>query len=314
MATALVSGGAGFIGSHLCDRLLAEGYRVVAVDDLTTGRIANLAEARSYGKQFTFTHMDIRSEGIRTLAARHKPDVIYHLAAQASVEASMRDPLADASINVIGLLNVLEAAAGASVRKVVVAGSGGTLYGNPRRFPVKEIARRGAHPVSPYGITKKVAEDYLMFYRRRHEVDFTMLALGNVYGPRQDPHGEAGVVAIFGQKMLSGQAPMIFGDGEQTRDYVYVDDTVHAFALAAERGSGEVVNIGTGVQTSVNRIFEVIAGLTGFARPAVYGPPREGDVRRSALSNELAAAELGWKPWTGIEAGLKATVESLRPR
>ena len=179
---------------------------------------------------------------------------------------------------------------------------------------MKEIARRGAHPVSPYGITKKVAEDYLMFYRRSHDIDFTLLALANVYGPRQDPHGESGVVSIFGHRMLSGQAPVIFGDGEQTRDYVYVDDTVHAFALAAERGSGEVVNIGTGVQTSVNRIFEVIAGLTSFARPAVYGPPRQGDVQRIALSNELAAAELGWKPWTAIEEGLKATVESLRPR
>src|SRR3989440_1349182 len=174
MSTMLVTGGAGFIGSHLCDRLLAEGHRVVAVDDLTKGRIANLAEARGYGKQFTFTHMDIRSEGIRTLVARHKPDVLYHLAAQVSVNVSMGDPLLDASVNVIGLLNILEAARGAGVRKLVFAGSGGTLYGNPRRLPVKEIARRGAHPVSPYGITKKLAEDYLRFYQRAHGVDFTL--------------------------------------------------------------------------------------------------------------------------------------------
>jgi UDP-glucose 4-epimerase len=313
MPTALVTGGAGFIGSHLCDRLLAEDYRVVAVDDLTTGRIANLAEARSYGKQFTFTHMDIRSEGIRTLMGRQKPEIVYHLAAQASVAVSMQDPLGDASVNVIGLLNVLEGAAVAGVRKVVLAGSGGTLYGNARTFPVKEIARRGAHPVSPYGITKKVAEDYLMFYRRSHGLDFTMLALANVYGPRQDPHGEAGVVAIFSQRMLSGQTPVIFDDGEQTRDYVYVEDTVHAFALAAERGSGELVNVGTGVQTSVNRIFAVIAGLTGFQRQPTHAPRREGDVRRSAVANGLAASVLGWKPWTGIEEGLKATVESFRP-
>src|SRR5437588_7506190 len=149
MSTMLVTGGAGFLGSHLCDRLLAEGHRVVAVDDLTKGRIANLAEARGYGKQFTFTHMDIRSEGIRTLVARHKPEVLFHLAAQASVSASMDDPLLDASVNVIGLLNILDAARGAGVRKVVFAGSGGTLYGNPRRLPVRETARRGAHPVSP---------------------------------------------------------------------------------------------------------------------------------------------------------------------
>ena len=310
----LVTGGAGFIGSTLCDRLLAEGHRVVAVDDLTKGRIANLAEARGYGKQFTFTHMDVRSEGIRMLVGRHNPDVVFHLAAQASVAASMSDPLLDASVNVIGLLNVLEAARGAGTRKVVFAGSGGTLYGDTRRLPAKESARRGAHPVSPYGITKKVAEDYLRFYQGAHDLDFTMLALANVYGPRQDPHGEAGVVAIFAQRMLSGEDPVVFGDGEQTRDYVYVDDTVHAFALAADRGSGEVLNIGTGEQTSVNRIFELIAGLTGFDRPAVHGPPREGDVRRSALANDLAASALGWKPWTGVEEGLKATVESFRPR
>jgi UDP-glucose 4-epimerase len=316
VSTAIVTGGAGFIGSHLCDRLLAEDGRVIAVDDLSKGRIANLAEARGYGKQFTFTHMDIRSEGIRTLFARHRPDVVFHLAAQASVGVSMQDPILDASVNVIGLLNVLEASAGAGARKMVVAASGGTLYGNARTFPVKEVSRRGAHPLSPYGITKKIAEDYLLFYRRSRSLDFTALALANIYGPRQDPYGEAGVVAIFAQRMLAGQAPVIHGDGNQTRDYVFVDDTVHAFALAGslERGSGEVLNVGTGVETSVNRLFELVAKVTRFGREPVHGPPREGEVRRSALSNELAREELGWKPWTGVEEGLKATVDALRPR
>jgi UDP-glucose 4-epimerase len=314
VSTAIVTGGAGFIGSHLCERLLAEGHRVITIDDLTEGHIANLAEARGYGKQFTFTHMDIRSDGIRTLFARHHPEIVYHLAAQASVSASVADPMLDASVNVIGLLNVLEASVAAGARKIVVASSGGTLYGTTRSFPVREISRRGAHPVSPYGITKKVAEDYLLFYRRSRGLDFTALALGNVYGPRQDPHGEAGVVAIFASRMLAGQAPVLFGDGRQTRDYVYIDDTVHAFALAADRGSGQVFNVGTGVETSVNRIFELLARATKFSGQPVHGPPREGDVRRSALSNELAGEELGWKPWTTLEEGLQATVESLRPR
>jgi UDP-glucose 4-epimerase len=310
----LVTGGAGFIGSHLCDRLLAEGKRVVAVDSLASGKIANLANARGYGQQFAFENFDIRGEGMRTVFERHRPDVVLHLAAQASVSRSMEDPALDAGINLMGLLNVLECAARSGTRKVVFAASGGTLYGEPRSLPVKETARKGSRPVSPYGISKKAAELYLHFFRKQRGLDFTALALANVYGPRQDPHGEAGVVAIFSRAMLAGEQPVIFGDGKQTRDYVFVEDTVHAFSLATDpkRGSGQLMNVGTGVETSVNTIHELIAGHAGYTRPPHYAPAREGDVERSALSVEFAAAQLGWKPWTPLQEGLLRTVDSHR--
>ncbi|HEX2089911.1 MAG TPA: GDP-mannose 4,6-dehydratase [Actinomycetota bacterium] len=308
----MVTGAAGFIGSHLADRLLAEGKRVIGVDDLSTGRIANLDEARGYGQQFTFYTLDIRLEGLRTIIERHRPDVVMHLAAQASVAVSVQNPMLDASVNILGLLNLMEAAATCGVRKVVFAASGGTLYGEPRTIPVKETAIRGAQQVSPYGISKAVALDYLRFYREHRGVDFTALALANIYGPRQDPHGEAGVVAIFASKMLAGETPTIFGDGNQTRDYLFVDDTVHAFALAADRGSGGLYNIGTGLETSVNRIFQLLAAAVGFRRKPNFGPFREGDLLRSALEAGLAEKELGWKPWTALEDGLRQTVEFFR--
>jgi UDP-glucose 4-epimerase len=313
VSTYLVTGGAGFIGSHLCDRLLAEGRRVVAVDDLTTGRIANLAEARGYGQQFTFHNMDIRLEELRTIFERHRPEVLMHLAAQASVPVSVEDPQKDASVNVMGLLNVLECAAATGTRKVVFAASGGTLYGEPSTLPVKESARNRARPISPYGISKAIGLDYLSFYRRTRDLDFAALALANVYGPRQDPFGEAGVVAIFAAAMLAGKPPTIFGDGEQTRDFVFVDDTVHAFSLAAERGPGAVLNVGTGVETSVNTLYEQMAAVAQFRGSARYGPARPGDLRRNSIDPAAAAKEIGWRPWTSLEEGLKATVESLRP-
>jgi len=312
MTTYAVTGGAGFIGSHLCDRLLAEGKRVIAIDDLSNGRIANLAVARSYGQQFGFENLDVRSEAMGTLFERHRPEVVMHLAAQASVAVSMKDPTHDASVNVMGVLNVLQAAAAAGTRKVVFAASGGTLYGEPRKFPVKETARSGGRPVSPYGISKAVALDYLRFFKAHRGLDYTALALANVYGPRQDPHGEAGVVSIFASQMLAGEIPTIFGDGEQTRDYVFVEDTVHAFALAADAASGLVMNIGTGVESSVNRVYQLIAGIVGFRRDPTFGPPRTGDIRAIALDVSLANDRLAWTPWTPLEDGLRATVESLR--
>src|SRR5207253_3791886 len=184
-----------------------------------------------------------------------------HLAAQMNVRASVADPAFDATVNVIGTLNVLEAAVAAGSRKVVFASSGGTIYGEPKRLPVPEEDRHLAHPVSPYGISKKVAEDYLRFYRDEYGVSYTALALANVYGPRQDPQGEAGVVSIFGSQMLAGDTPTIFGDGTQTRDYLFVDDAVHAFALAADRGSGGLYNVGTGLETTVNRVYQLMAQI-----------------------------------------------------
>jgi UDP-glucose 4-epimerase len=312
VSTYLVTGGAGFIGSHLCDRLLAEGHRVVGVDDLSTGRIANLSEARGYGHEFTFFNMDIRAEGLLSLFQRHQPEVVLHIAAQPAVSTSMEQPVFDASVNLMGSLNILECARRTGVRKVVYAASGGTLYGDPRKLPVKETALGAGRPVSPYGISKKVVVEYLVFYERYHGIEWTALALANVYGPRQDPKGEAGVVAIFSAAMLSGRAPTIFGDGNQSRDYVFVDDAVHAFALACDRGAGRLVNIGTSVETSVNGLYRMLAEITGFTGEPAHGPPRPGDLRRSILDIALAEEVLGWRPWTHLEDGLGETVAFMK--
>ncbi len=312
MTTFLVTGGAGFLGSHLCDRLLAEGHRVVAVDDLSTGRIANMTEARGYGKEFTFFNMDVRGEGLLQLFERHRPEIVMHLAAQAGVRPSLDAPAFDAGVNLMGSLNVLDCAVRTGARKVVYAASGGTIYGEPRKVPVKESAAGASKPLSPYGISKKVVVDYLAYYQRYRGIEYTALALGNVYGPRQDPHGEAGVVSIFASKMLSGEAPSIFGDGNQTRDYVFIDDVVHAFALAADAGEGRLLNIGTGLETSVNGLYRMLADIVRFGSEPGHAPIPPGELRRCALDNALASEILGWKPWTHLEDGLRETVAYLR--
>ncbi len=312
MTTVLVTGGAGFIGSNLADRLLAEDYRVIAVDALTTGHIANLAEARGYGKAYTFFNMDVRADGLMPLFERHRPEVVYHLAAQAGVRPSLEDPSNDASVNIMGTLNVLECSLKVGARKVVYAASGGTLYGEPRRLPAKESAAPGSHPLSPYGVSKKVVLDYLGFYQRYRGLDFSALALGNVYGPRQDPSGEAGVISIFAAEMLAGHTPTIYGDGNQTRDFVFIDDVVHAFVQAMDRASGKLVNIGTGLETSVNHLYRLLAGLTGFEKEPDYGPLPPGELRRIALDISTAASALAWKPWTHLEDGLAETVAFLK--
>jgi UDP-glucose 4-epimerase len=312
VSTVLVTGGAGFIGSHLADRLLAEGHRVISVDDLSTGRIANLAEARGYGKEFTFFNMDVRAEGLLPLFERHRPEVIFHLAAQSGVRPSLDDPAKDAAINVMGTINVLECATKVEARKVIYAASGGTLYGEPRRLPAKESAAQASHPTSPYGISKKVVLDYLGFYQRYRGLDFTACALGNVYGPRQDPHGEAGVIAIFAQRMLAGEPVTIFGDGNQTRDYVFIDDVVHAFVQSMQRGSGKLVNIGTGLEASVNHVFRMLAEITGYTKDPDHGPLPPGELRRIALDISSAPNAIAWKPWTHLEDGLAETVAFLK--
>jgi UDP-glucose 4-epimerase len=312
VTTVLVTGGAGFIGSNLADRLLAEDHRVISVDDLTTGRIANLSEARGYGKAYTFFNMDVRSEGLLPLFERHRPEIVYHLAAQAGVRPSLEDPSHDASVNLMGSLNVIDCSVKVGVRKVVYAASGGTLYGEAKRLPVKETAAGSASPTSPYGISKKVVMDYLTFYQRYRGLDFTACALANVYGPRQDPHGEAGVVAVFTSQMLTGEVPTIFGDGNQTRDFVFVDDVVHAFAQAMDRGSGKLVNVGTGLETSVNGLYKLLSKIVGFDEEPLHGPLPPGELRRSALDIGRAASALAWKPWTHLEDGLAETVAYLK--
>jgi UDP-glucose 4-epimerase len=310
MTTVLVTGGAGFIGSHLCDRLLAEGHRVVAVDDLSSGRIANLSEARGYGKDFTFFNMDVRADGLLPMFERHRPEVVMHLAAQPAVPDSVKDPVHDASVNVMGLLNVLECCVKTGARKIVYAASGGTIYGEPRKIPTKESGASGGHPVSPYGISKKVAVDYLAFYERYRGIAATSLALANVYGPRQDPHGEAGVVAIFFGRLAEGQPPRIFGDGLQTRDYVYVGDVVRA-TLAAAGKAGGVFNVGTGTETSVVDLAQACMVASGVRLEPVFEAARLGELGRSVLDPALAERELGFRTEVGLEAGLAETWRSV---
>ena len=304
---ALVTGGAGFIGSTLVDRLLAEGHEVDAVDDLSTGSLSNLGPARSNpDHKFTFHRLDIRSSDVAELIARRRPEVVFHLAAQADVRVSVARPVHDAEINIIGSLHVLEGARAGGARKVVFASSGGTIYGDPEpaQLPLRETHPQ--RPVSPYGVAKKAAGDYLHAYRELHSLEFVALALANVYGPRQDPHGEAGVVAIFGAKLLAGEQCTIYGDGNQTRDFIYVDDVVDAFARAASKGSGLLVNVGSGVETSVNELYATMADAIGSRTPAVHAPARAGELERSALDPGRAAIHLGWKPWTTLGEGVAA--------
>ncbi len=307
----LVTGGAGFLGSTLVDRLLAEDCDVDVVDDLSKGTLPNLADARAQRhRRCTFHRLDIGAGGVEELMAHRKPEVVYHLAAQASVTASVADPGRDAIVNIVGSLHVLQGALAAGTRKVVFAGSGGTLYGIPKTIPTPESHPQ--HPISPYGVAKKSVTDYLHYYREVHGLSSTVLALANVYGPRQDPHGEAGVVAIFSAKLLDGEAPPIFGDGEQTRDYVFVDDVVDAFVRGADRADGKVLNIGTGIETSVLDLYDVVAGAAGFDGPPRMMPAHAGELRRSALDASAAATQLGWRPWTTLEDGVTRTVEWFR--
>ena len=309
----LVTGGAGFIGSTLVDRLLAEGCDVDAIDDLSTGALANLTDARAQrNRKFSFHRLDVRSPQLADIVVHRKPEVIFHLAAQLDVRVSVAKPLFDAEINVLGSLNVCEAALAAGARKVVFAGSGGTLYGVPESLPVRESHPQ--RPISPYGVSKKAAGDYLHYYREVRGLEYTELALAHVYGPRQDPNGEAGVVAIFAGLMLAGRQPTVFGDGGQTRDYVFVDDVVDAFVRATEKGGGLLMNIGTGVETSVLQLYEVMARLTGYGEAPNRAPERAGELLRSSLDPGRAAIHLGWKPWTPLDDGLLRTIDWFRDR
>lgn len=306
---ALVTGGAGFVGSHLVDRLVDEGWGVLAIDDLSHGHVDHLAAARSRGS-VRFHQLDIRAPELIAAAERFRPDVVFHLAAQAAVPASVEQPLLDADINILGSINVLECARRAGAQRVVFASSGGAIYGSDVKLPARESFRK--RPESPYGVSKKVVEDYFRYYRDAYGLDYALLALTNVYGPRQDPHGEAGVVAIFCRALLNGRPPVIYGSGIQTRDFVYVEDVADAFVRAAAKGDGRLLNIGTGRETSVLEVFEVLAGLTGFRGRPGFGAARPGDVLRSVVDPAAAERHLGWKSWTALEEGLRRTVEWFR--
>ena len=308
---ALVTGGAGFIGSTLVDRLLAEGHEVDVIDDLSTGSLANLGAARTVvPRRFSFHRLDVRSPAVTDLIVRRRPEVVFHLAAQIDVRVSVARPAFDAEVNIIGSINVAQGALKAGCRKLVFASSGGTIYGTPESLPVDESHPQ--RPESPYGVAKKAVGDYLHYFREAQGLEYTALAFANIYGPRQDPHGEAGVVAIFAGKLLAGQRPTIFGDGKQTRDFVYVDDAVDALVRASERGGGLLLNIGTGTETSVQELFDAMARAVGFRQPAVYAPARAGEVPRSALDPARAGMHLGWQPWTSIDEGVARTIEYFR--
>jgi UDP-glucose 4-epimerase len=309
----LVTGGAGFIGSALVDRLLAEGHTVDVVDDLSTGSLANLAEARGAASgALTFHQLDIRTGELVEVMGRRRPEVVFHLAAQADVRVSVKRPEFDAEVNILGTLRVLEGARAAETTRVVFAASGGTLYGEsePSDLPLKESHPH--QPLSPYGVSKKSAIDYLVAYRELHALEFCALALANVYGPRQDPHGEAGVVAIFAERLLRGEPVTIYGDGEQTRDFVYVDDVVDAFVRAAARGGGLVLNVGTGHELSVNELARVMGERAGTHVAPLYAAERPGELRRNSLDPERAGIHLGWRAWTPLTDGVDAVLEHMR--
>ncbi|HEX2294705.1 MAG TPA: NAD-dependent epimerase/dehydratase family protein [Actinomycetota bacterium] len=317
----LVTGAAGFIGSHLVDRLLAQGEEVLAVDNLSSGRLANLGEARrSTTGKFTFQRVDVTSNALGELMKRQKPEVVFHLAAQVDVRKSVADPIHDATVNVLGTLNVLQSASEVGARKVVFTSSGGCIYGEPapERLPVTEdqVFWPEALPESPYGVSKKIALDYLRYFKTVQDLDYTALALSNVYGPRQEPASEVGlegqVVAIFSRKMLGGRPCTIYGDGTQTRDFVYVDDVVSAFVAARDKGGGELVNVGSGTELSVNELYSRLAKLTGSRFEPVYAAARPGELQRIAVDPAKAGRELGWSPRVGLEDGLAQTVAWFR--
>lgn len=300
----LVTGGAGFIGSHVVDAYLDAGYEVVVVDDLSTGFQRNLNPAAKLYR------LDMRDPGLSEVFAEEQPDYVNHHAAQASVNASMKDPIHDASINILGSVNVIQCARRSGVRKLIYASTGGAAVGEPRYLPVDE--EHPVQPLSPYGVTKHSVEHYLHLFRVNHSLSYTILRYSNVYGPRQDPHGEAGVVAIFTGRMLRGEQPTVNGSGEQQRDFVYVSDVARANLAALQKGDGGMYNIGSGIGTSVNEVFERLARIAGYPHPPHHGPALPGEVFKIYVDITKAARDLDWQPLVGLDEGLTRTVEFFR--
>jgi len=300
----LVTGGAGFIGSHVADRLLAAGYEVAVVDNLITGRRENVPP----GAQF-FPY-DIQAQETAELIRSWQPRALLHFAAQMSVSYSVKDPLGDARENILGSLSLLDALARAGGEKVVFASTGGAMYGDEAPVPAKETDP--PRPESPYGIAKLAVEHYLRFYQRRHGLTPVSLRFANVYGPRQNGQGEAGVVAIFTEKFLAGEQPVINGDGRQTRDFLYVADAAAATLRGLDYPRAGVFNIGTGKETDILTIYRRLQELTAARREPVHGPAKAGEQRRSALDSSLAREFLGWQPQVSLEEGLRLTVAAFR--
>lgn len=296
----LVTGGAGFIGSHIVDAYINQGHEVVIIDDLSSGREANL------NPKAEFFQLQIQDRKVTEIFGRFKFDLVNHHAAQMDVRKSVADPVFDASVNVLGTLNLLENCVKHRVRKFIFASTGGAVYGEQEAFPADET--HPTWPLSPYGITKLTCEKYLFYYQQVYNLPHVILRYANVYGPRQNPHGEAGVVAIFIEKLLGGSHPVINGDGKQTRDYVFVEDLVRANLMATAFSRTDVFNIGTSKETDVNTIFRLLKELTGSDSPEQRGPAKKGEQLRSCLTFSKIEKTLGWKPEVELKTGLQRTV------
>ena len=300
----LVTGGAGFIGSNTVDGYIAEGHQVIVIDDLSRGKRENV------NPQAKFFQLDIRDIKLEEVFELEKPEVVNHHAAQIDVRRSVEEPLYDAGVNILGIINLLQNCHKFQVQRVIFASSGGAIYGEQEQFPASE--NHPLAPLSPYGISKLAGENYLFYYKAEHNLSYLSLRYANVYGPRQDPYGEAGVVAIFAQKLLQKQQPIINGDGKQTRDYIYIDDVVEANCIALRTDYCGGINIGTGVETSVNELFKRLVEITGTNVSEIHEPPKAGEQRRSSLDRSLAERVLGWRPKIELQEGLRRTVESFR--
>jgi len=301
----LVTGGAGFIGSHLVDALLAAGHEVTVVDDLSRGRREQVSDG------VRLIEVDVASASLPRAVRDTRPDIVFHEAAQIDVRESVRNPLRDAEVNVLGTVNLLRACVDAEVRRLVFASSGGAVYGDTEVIPTPED--HPCRPESPYGTSKRCGEHYGATFQRNQGLEFVSLRYTNVYGPRQDPHGEAGVVAIFATRLLTGEQAVINGDGSQTRDYVYVDDVVRANLCAISAPPG-TYNVGAATETDVNQLFERLRRASGSTARAVHGDPKPGEQQRSCVAIERAAAELGWTPEVDLDQGLARTVDHFRRR
>jgi len=302
----LVTGGAGFIGSHVVDAYLEAGHEVVVVDNMASGNRANL------NPRATFYEVDIRSPQLLDVMERERPEVVNHHAAHIDVRRSVADPLYDASVNIEGSIALLEACRKTGVRKVIYISSGGAMYGEPEYLPCDE--NHPVRPLSPYGASKHTVEHYVFMYRQNFGIDYTVLRYPNVYGPRQDPFGEAGVIAIFTERMLKGEPVTINGSGEQERDFIYVGDCVSANLLCLEAGGGREYNLGWGVGVTVNEVYRRLKEATGYHLDANYGPAKTGETFRIYLDTTRARQELGWIPRVGMEEGIARTVQFFRER
>jgi len=301
----LVTGGAGFIGSHVVDIYVANGHQVVVVDDLSTGRLSNLNPAA------TFYQIDVRSPQLQAVFEKELPDVVNHHAAQMDVRRSVADPLFDANVNILGSINLLENARKFGVKRFIYISSGGAVYGEPEYLPCDED--HPVHPICQYGASKYTVEHYLYLYQHIYGLEYVILRYANVYGPRQNPHGEAGVVAIFTGRMLANQQIVINGDGEQQRDFVHVTDCAQANLLALTSNQINTVhNIGSGIGSSVNDIYRMLKEISNYGRLPYYGPPKAGETRRIYLDVNRASSALGWKPTFSLREGLRTTVDHFR--